>query len=190
LRFSIDLLTKGEGEGQVVDEVEEEDVARADRPSKDGIDEILRPNISIDRASSGAPSDPFAPAPKSIDPLHPIPNSPPPMPFAPDSSTPRTTYKKYFQVTIDRSRTIHQDYIERQPYWRQFDPMKSMAQEDLAKKVPQIGLSDVSKRPPNGHRTPNRVLKQMSYHVEKTMPKLMDMWEDGGREKKESDRLP
>lgn len=61
--------------------------------------------------------------------------------------------------------------------------MKSMAQEDLAKVVPHMGLSDVSKRPPHAHRTPNKVLKMMSNYVEHGLPSLKDMYEEGGREK-------
>ena len=56
--------------------------------------------------------------------------------------------------------------------------MRSMAQEDLAKVVPHRGLSDVSKRPPNAHRTPNKVLKVMSEYVETRMPSLRKMWEE------------
>lgn len=148
----------------MAEEVEEADPIVPQTPSKDGIDEILRPSALMNRTPTSAPADPFSAAPKPTNPLHPTPTSPPPMPFAPNSATnPHTTYKKYFQVTIDRSRVIHQDFVERQPFWKDFTPMKSMAQEDLAKKVPHIGLSDVSKRPPHAHRTPNRVLKKMSY---------------------------
>jgi hypothetical protein len=103
------------------------------------------------------------------------------MPFE-EHLKPRKTQSKWFQVTVDRSRVIHQDYVERQPYWKQFSPMKSMAQEDLAKVVPHIGLSDVSKRPPHAHRTPNKVLRVMSEYVEKRMPSLRDMYEEGARE--------
>jgi hypothetical protein len=95
------------------------------------------------------------------------------MPF----ETPPTA-KKWFHVVVDRSRVVHQDFVERQPLWKQFSPMRSMAQEDLAKVVPYLGLSDVSKRPPNAHRTPNKVLKTMSEYVETRMPNLRNMWEE------------
>ena len=110
------------------------------------------------------------------------------MPFEP--VTPRTPIKstKWFQVAVDRSRAVHQDYIERQPYWKQFHPMKSMAQEDLAKSVPHIGLSDVSKRPPNAHRTPNRVLRILHDYVETKMPTLRQIAEGGERERQYVDR--
>jgi hypothetical protein len=78
---------------------------------------------------------------------------------------------------------VHQDYVERQPFWKQYNPMKSMSQEDLAKKVPHIGLSDISKRPPNAHRTPNSVLKQMSEYVETRMPGLRSIAEESDRDK-------
>ena len=63
--------------------------------------------------------------------------------------------------------------------------MKSMAQEDLAKSVPHIGLSDVSKRPPNAHRTPTHVLKSMANYVEKGMPSLKKMYEEKGNDRQE-----
>jgi hypothetical protein len=108
------------------------------------------------------------------------------MPFDPPPK-PRTR-TKWFQVAIDRSRVVHQDYVERQPFWKQFDPSKSMAQEDLAKQVPHIGLSDVSKRPPNAHRTPVWVLKQMSEYVETRMPSLKGMVENSESERRFRDR--
>lgn len=61
--------------------------------------------------------------------------------------------------------------------------MKSMAQEDLAKVVPHLGLSDVSKRPPNAHRTPNRVLRVMNEYVETRMPTLRGMVEGSEQER-------
>lgn len=57
--------------------------------------------------------------------------------------------------------------------------MKSLAQEDLAKQVPHVGLSDVSKRPLHAHRTPNWVLKGMREYVEKRMPSLRGVVEGG-----------
>lgn len=101
----------------------------------------------------------------------------------PSTATNAQKWTKWFQVTVDRSRAVHQDFIERQPYWKQFTPMKSLAQQDLARQVPHIGLSDISKRPPNAHRTPNRVLKVMSEYVEQRMPSLKDMAEDGEMER-------
>jgi hypothetical protein len=102
-----------------------------------------------------------------------------PLPFEPPAPTPRKVSSKWFQITVDRSRVIHQDFVQRQPLWKQFTPMKSTAQEDLMTKVPHIGLSDVSKRPPNHHRTPNKVLKQMSWYVENRMVSLKEMYEEG-----------
>ena len=61
--------------------------------------------------------------------------------------------------------------------------MKSMAQEDLAKVVPHPGLSDVSKRPPNAHRTPNRVLRTMNEYVQTRMPTLRGMVEGSEQER-------
>ena len=63
--------------------------------------------------------------------------------------------------------------------------MQSLASSELRKTVPLYGLSDVSKRPPNAHRTPNKVLRVMSEYVEKRMPTVRDMWaeaQEGRRE--------
>lgn len=137
-------------------------------PRKDGIDEILQPSRLLNRAPPPTTTPTASPSQTS-----------PPMPFA-EPPPPRNTIPKWFQVTVDRSRVIHQDYVERQPYWKQFSPMKSIAQEDLSKKVPHPGLSDVSKRPPDAHRTPNKVLKLMNRYLEHGMPSLVDMYEEGG----------
>ncbi|USP79287.1 hypothetical protein yc1106_06561 [Curvularia clavata] len=123
-----------------------------------GMDMMLRPsqlaNPSLRPASTTKPTP-----------------QPTPMPFESSPASPKqTTQTKWFQVTLDRSRVVHQDYIERQPFWKQFSPMRSMAQEDLAKTVPHPGLSDISKRPPNAHRTPARVLRIMNDYVENIMP--------------------
>ncbi|KAJ6276756.1 hypothetical protein J3E71DRAFT_226295 [Bipolaris maydis] len=130
-----------------------------------GIDEILRPSKLANRSwQSTSTTKPTS--------------KPTPMPF--ESPTPpeeQIKQSKWFQVTIDRSRAVHQDYIERQPFWKQFNPMRTMSQEDLAKTVPHPGLSDISKRPPNAHRTPNRVLKVMNDYVETKMPTLRGIFE-------------
>ncbi|KAL5119688.1 hypothetical protein ACEQ8H_002294 [Pleosporales sp. CAS-2024a] len=138
-----------------------------------GIDDILRPSMLSTRTA------PTAPPPAR-------PRAQPSMPFEP-RPRPRhgpepQTRTKWFQVTVDRSRAVHQDYVERQPFWKYFEPMKSMAQEHLAKQVPHIGLSDVSKRPPNAHRTPNHVLKTMNDYVQERMPSLRGMVEGNDSE--------
>jgi hypothetical protein len=102
------------------------------------------------------------------------------MPFDPPPTSPKQKkWTKWFQVTVDRSRAVHQDFVERQPYWKQFSPMRSMAQADLEKKVPHVGLSDVSKRPPNAYRTPAKVLRVMNEYVETRMPTLRGIVEGG-----------
>lgn len=103
------------------------------------------------------------------------------MPFSPPA--PKSTTTRWFQVTLDRSRAVHQDFVERQPLWKQFTPMKSMAQEDLAKIVPLPGLSDVSRRGPDAHRTPIKVLRSMAGYVEKGMPSLRAVWEESERKR-------
>lgn len=101
-----------------------------------------------------------------------------PLPFTPSPAPP--TAKKWFQITLDRSRVVHADYIERQPLYSNFRPMKSMAQLDLDKQVPHKGLSDLGRRGPNAHRTPVRILRSQAAYVEKGMPSLRAMSE--GRE--------
>lgn len=187
IRFALERVVHDEGEhSEGQHENEEEDDAEdepntATKPAKDGIDEILRPpTLSIPTVPS-----------ESIVHTSPPTSAPPPMPFdppAPKSTLNQHIKSKWFQVTVDRSRVVHQDFIERQPYWKQFSPMKSMAQEDLAKQVPHIGLSDVSKRPPNAHRTPNKVLKNMSEYVERAMPTLSGMARGGENERKFQER--
>jgi hypothetical protein len=60
--------------------------------------------------------------------------------------------------------------------------MKSMAQADLEKVVPHVGLSDISKRPPNAYRTPARVLRIMNEYVDKRMPSLRGIAEGSENE--------
>lgn len=145
-------------------------------PPSDNLDDILRPSQLL-------PHD----LPSSIP--SPPPPTPPPMPFdtspTPTTST-TTSYTKPFLLTLDRSRVIHADFIERQPWYKYFHPMRSLAQHDLAPQVPHPGLSDVSKRPPNAWRTPNRVLRTMSEYVEHNMPSLKKIAEgtDGDYEER------
>ncbi|KAL5384945.1 hypothetical protein DPSP01_005050 [Paraphaeosphaeria sporulosa] len=129
-----------------------------------GIDEILAPSPLLTRTTP-------APEPTST-------TAEPPLPFAPPRKPPKTV-SRWFQVTVDRSRAIHQDYVERQPFWKQFEPMRSLAQLDLARKVPHAGLSDVSKRPPHAYRTPNHVLAAMNRHLQFGQESLVKMWEEG-----------
>ncbi|EDU47744.1 hypothetical protein PtrSN002B_003514 [Pyrenophora tritici-repentis] len=175
IRFALEKVISPESETNTPvtpTEDEDEDIisTTSQTPPKQGIDEILRPSKLLNRTSTTTRNTKPAP-------------TPPPMPFEPLSPRIQKKSTKWFQVTIDRSRAVHQDYIERQPFWKQFHPMKSMAQLDLAKSVPHIGLSDVSKRPPNAHRTPNRVLKTMNEYVQTRMPTLRQIVEGGERER-------
>jgi hypothetical protein len=186
IRFELEKAIQHPNEGyasenQQSEHEDDEDTTSSHQPrapTQSGIDEMLRPStLSIRTERSAVPinssSQTTAPPPMPFDPPAPLPNAPEPRK--------RT---KWFQVTVDRSRVVHQDYVERQPFWKQFDPTKSMAQEDLAKQVPHIGLSDVSKRPPNAHRTPVWVLKQMSDYVETRMPSLKGMAENSENERR------
>ena len=136
-----------------------------------GIDEMLAPSPLLTRttATDSTSTPPAAPVGTGKD---------APLPFAPARKPPKTQ-TRWFQVTVDRSRAIHQDYIERQPLWKHFEPMRSVAQIDLAGKVPHVGLSNVSKRPPHAYRTPNKVLAGMNRHLQFGRESLVKMWEEG-----------
>jgi hypothetical protein len=181
IRFALESVVHQDTKDSVYEsqhQLEDEHSDTTDRfdvrpQAKGGIDEILRPSTLTTRTEPSAVLSPKTPAQ-------------PPMPFDPPEPPPiipQHTKTTWFQVTVDRSRSVHQDYVERQPFWKQYTPMKSMSQEDLAKKVPHIGLSDISKRPFNAHRTPNRVLKQMSEYVETRMPGLRSIAEESERDK-------
>ncbi|CAN9331870.1 unnamed protein product [Alternaria alternata] len=175
IRFALETSTATEDntstESHYTGEEDQEDASTDHMPQKAGIDEILRPSQLLNRTSAETHrSTPSAP--------------PKPMPFDPPPVSPKQKkWTKWFQVTVDRTRAVHQDFIERQPYWKQFSPMRSMAQADLEKKVPHIGLSDISKRPPNAYRTPTRVLKTMNQYVETAMPTLRGVAEGSENER-------
>ncbi|RMZ73750.1 Dimethylglycine oxidase [Pyrenophora seminiperda CCB06] len=176
IRFALENVTTHPGPSTNVPVIPAEDdaddaaVPTPQSAPNTGVEEILRPSKLLTRTVT---------TPRNVKPAP----TPPPMPFEPPSARVQKKTTKWFQVTVDRSRAVHQDYIERQPYWKQFHPMKSMAQADLAKAVPHIGLSDVSKRPPNAHRTPNRVLRTLHDYVETMMPTLRQIVEGGERER-------
>ena len=113
-----------------------------------GVEDMMRPSSLINRT--------FTPSP------HPPPNpllSKRSASSQASRSKDSTSYKKQFQLTVDRSRAIFQDYVQRQPWWSGFHPTKSAAQLDLVKSVPWPGLSDISKRPSSYHRTHNKFLE-------------------------------
>ncbi|KAF2638269.1 hypothetical protein P280DRAFT_405457 [Massarina eburnea CBS 473.64] len=134
----------------------------------ENLDDMLRPSKLLNRTISESESPPATDNPPASKPL----------PFETPAKPPKSV-SKWFQITVDRSRTVHQDYIETQPYWAPFTPMKSSAQHDLENKVPHWGLSDVTKRPPNAHRTPNRILRKLGKEVESGIGGLWELWEEG-----------
>ena len=173
IRFALEKVSRDNPSHQLGEEVAEESDT-APQARNDGVDEILRPSRLIQRTApegSQTRDETEKKTPRA-----------PPMPLEPDQG-PHQVVSRWFQVTVDTSRVVHQDFVERQPYWKQFTPTKSMGQEVLAKSVPHIGLSDVSKRPMDAHRTPKHVLRIMRDYVEHGMPSLKEMYEEGGREK-------
>lgn len=173
LRFSLEKVVPSTTNPNQSHTAEEEEGATQGHDQLGGVTEQAPPDQGMDMMLR--PSQLANPSlrPASVTKATPQPT---PMPFESSSASPKQTKQiKWFQVTLDRSRVVHQDFIERQPFWKQFSPMKSMAQEDLAKTVPHPGLSDISKRPPNAHRTPARVLRIMNDYVENVMPTLRGM---------------
>lgn len=159
------------------DEFGGDDNDAAIQPSTPGIQDMLSPSPLLTRTTPTPILSPLSsPSPS------PSPSSPP-LPHAP--STPKPTEPKWFQLTVDRSRAVHMDYVERQPFWKQFEPMRSVSQVDLGRKVPHWGLSDVSRRPPHAYRTPNRVLVGMREYVGRGVESLVGMWGEGDAGKRE-----
>ncbi|OCL12234.1 hypothetical protein AOQ84DRAFT_360801 [Glonium stellatum] len=83
---------------------------------------------------------------------------------------------RWFHLTVDSSHTDQRGYVERQPLYTTFVPTRSMVQEDLAKSVPHIGLSDVSVRT-KSTRTPNRILSRQAQALADRKT-LKQMWEE------------
>ncbi|KAF2197810.1 hypothetical protein GQ43DRAFT_343948, partial [Delitschia confertaspora ATCC 74209] len=172
LRFALEKPLPDDGyteQPQETVEASEEVAMSPPPPPKSGIDELVRASQLLGRHSSkpsapttSSPTTPQAPQSTTAD-----------IPFHTPSS-PKPASEKWFDLSLDRSRVVHQDFVERQHYWTKFTPMKSMAQEDLAKVVPHVGLSDVSKR--GQPRTPNKVLKWMAGNVQR-MKTLREMYE-------------
>ncbi|KAF9729095.1 hypothetical protein PMIN06_012594 [Paraphaeosphaeria minitans] len=135
-----------------------------------GIEEMLAPSTLLTRTS---------PTPDLTPPLSTAATTTtePPLPLTPPRK-PVKTESRWFQVTVDRSRVIHQDYIERQPLWSRFEPMRTLPQLDLISTVPHPGLSDIGKRPPHAYRTPTHVLAAMNRHLHHGQESLLKMWEE------------
>lgn len=184
IRFALEKVTEeiDENDETLREEDEDNELTKVNAtPTALGIEEILSPPTLSTRTEPTA--NPLS-SKKSPQPSMPF-DPPPPIS---NTAKPRTR-TKWFQVTVDRSHSPHQDHVERQPYWKQFSPTKSLAQEDLAKKVPYIGLSDVSKRPPGQHRTPNKVLQSMNDYLETKMPSLRAMAENDEQEQRFLERI-
>jgi hypothetical protein len=91
----------------------------------------------------------------------------------------RPTYHsrpQLFRVNADIWRGKHRDWLERHPFWGNFQPnRKSIVQQDLGKRVPLIGLSDIDA---NGKsEIPIRILERRKQDLAKR-PTLRDMIRD------------
>lgn len=166
-----------EADEDVVEE-DEEGIQVTNKSSSLGVEELMRASQLLDRRppSNSSPNSTTttnaAPDDLSSQPS----NSTSKIPFY-TPPAPRRVFRRNFELIIDRSRVVHQDYVERQVHWTRFQPMKSMAQQDLVKVVPYRGLSDVTKR--MVPRTPNKVLITRAEQVHQ-MPSLRDMYEGRG----------
>jgi hypothetical protein len=168
LVFSLERETRLSDDPGNLDTVAADPGANPPPATSVDVSEMTSPSELLHRTTTSSPgSSPAAAKPPTA-----------PLPFTPSPAVP--TAKKWFQITLDRSRVVHADFIERQPLYKDFIPMKSMAQLDLEKQVPHKGLSDLGRRGPNAHRTPTRILKSQAAYVEKGMPSLRAISE--GRE--------
>jgi hypothetical protein len=182
IRFALEKLAPqklASEEEDHFDDIGEEDKGMEDAtqniPDK-GVDDILRPSKLLNSTlTENASLDSARIIKPTLSSSTENPPSSAPLPFEPSNQSPQTV-SKWFQITVDRSRTVHHDYIEKQNYWQKFAPMKSIAQTDLSEKVPHLGLSDVSKRPPNAHRVNNRALRTSSRHDEEDLLSLRRMF--------------
>lgn len=104
----------------------------------------------------------------------------PPAPFEHyQNPYPRSAQGKprYFKLYAAPSQVNHREYIERQPHYGSYVPETSMAQEDLRKSVPMVGLSEATLVRRNAPSIPQRIiLKDAKRLAEKKT--LRQMWEE------------
>ncbi|KIW08860.1 uncharacterized protein PV09_00784 [Verruconis gallopava] len=83
-------------------------------------------------------------------------------PGAKRSDKPKATHvtrPQLFRINADVWKGKHRDWLERHPFWGNFKPdTKSIVQQDLKKRVPLIGLSDIDANKKN--EIPIRILQQ------------------------------
>ena len=185
IRFSLEAIA-GDGaendvdESRLEDQPEDSGASMQPQSGEDGVEEIIRPSTLLYRPSDPN-SDHFTSATRQTK-VH----TPPENQLQENtrdekvagtgqSENPSKTLR-WFHLTVDLLRTDQREYVERQPLYNTFAPARSMAQEDLAKSVPHVGLSDVSVRHKSA-RTPNRILNKQAKAMADRKT-LKQMWEE------------
>jgi hypothetical protein len=153
-----------------------DEVLTQDTPVRDGVEEITRPSLLLNKApeqrwgqfggvepSTGSSSE----AVKQT-----VENPPQHTPVT-EVAAPKAV--RWFHVNVDRTRAVYQDYVERQPLYSEFSVMQSMMQQDLATRVPHVGLSDITMRPDNHARTLNRIIQKNATRIAR-MKTLRQLW--------------
>jgi hypothetical protein len=185
IRFSLEAIA-GDGaendvnESQSGDQSEDGGASTQSQSGEDGVEEMIRPSTLLYRPSDQN-KDHFASATRQTKdhtlPENRLQENPKNEEVAEtgQSEKPSKTLR-WFHLTVDLSRTDQREYVERQPLYNTFAPTRSMAQEDLAKSVPHVGLSDVSVRHKSA-RTPNRILNKQAKAMADRKT-LKQMWEE------------
>ena len=185
IRFSLEAIAGDRAENDV-DESQPEDQPEDDgasmqcQPGEDGVEEIIRPSTLLYRPSDQN-RDHFASATRQTKDHTPPENQLQENPNnekVAETGQPEKPFEtlRWFHLTVDLLRTDQREYVERQPLYNTFAPAKSMAQEDLAKSVPHVGLSDVSVRHKSA-RTPNRILNKQAKAMTDRKT-LKQIWEE------------
>ena len=185
IRFSLEAIAGDRAENDVdeswlEDQPEDDGASMQYKSGKDGVEEIIQPSTLLYRPSDQN-QDHFVSATRQTkdrtppeNQLQENPNNEKVAEIGQPEKPSGTLC--WFHLTVDLSRTDQREYIERQPLYNTFAPTKSMAQEDLVKSVPHVGLSDISVRHKSA-RTPNRILNKQAKAITDRKT-LKQMWEE------------
>ncbi|KAF2812970.1 uncharacterized protein BDZ99DRAFT_246898 [Mytilinidion resinicola] len=177
IRFALETVVESEAREDAVwtssEKVEDEGNMTQNAPVKDGVEEITRPSLLLNQI----------PEQRQVKFGH-IPLEHTSSEAAEEAQEQNQAPEKaalkvvrWFHVNVDRTRAVYQDYVERQPFYSDFSVAKSMMQEDLAKRVPHVGLSDVTIRDGNFHRTPIKILQRRIKEISK-IKTLRQLWDE------------
>ncbi|KAF2493966.1 hypothetical protein BU16DRAFT_590803 [Lophium mytilinum] len=176
IRFALETVAESEAKEEAAwaspEKPEDEWNTIQEAPMKDGVEEITRPSLLLNQipAQRQGKFGQNSPVQNSSEAMEETPEHG----QAPENAAPKVV--RWFHVNVDRTRAVYQDYVERQPFYSEFAVANSMMQEDLAKRVPHVGLSDVTIRDGNFHRTPTKFLKRSAKRISqiKTLRQLWD----------------